>query len=87
MFTPVSDEQQVGVAERRAAVSALARSVEPARLDRLPRLPVCALQRPRHDVLEPAEHRAAVPSVFGEPVAVARLDRIAAPGASQGFRF
>jgi hypothetical protein len=47
---------------------------------------VRALEDPRHDVLEPAEHGAAVARVFGEPEAVVLLDRVPTPCAADGVR-
>ena len=55
--------------------------VGPGRLQRLPRLPVRALHRPRNDVLQPAEHRPAVTGMLGQPEAVRGLDGVSAPRA------
>ena len=51
-------------------------------LVRLARIPVGALDRPRDDVLEAAEHRVPRAGVLGRAVAVPRRDVGAAPGAA-----
>lgn len=76
----------MGVAERGAAMRALAPDVEARRLQRLPGFPVRPLHRPWDDVLEAAEDRAPVTGVLAEPVAVVGLDCVSAPGAAQRFR-
>ena len=72
--------------ERRPTLGAPAPVVEPARLDRLARLPVRAANRPGHDVLETAEDGAAIAVVLAEPEPVVRLDVGAAPRAAALFR-
>ena len=72
--TCASPSSALAVGARRGRVGA-------GRLERLPRLPVRALHRPWHDVLEPAEHGAAVAGVLGEPEAVGGLDGVSAPRA------
>jgi hypothetical protein len=85
VVAPMTNEQQVTVAERLSTVGAFALGVETGRLDGLPRLPVRSLHRPRHDVLQPAEHGTAVAGMLAEPVAVVLLDRITAPRAGEPF--
>ena len=74
MLAPVADEQHVRLLQRRTAVGALGGAIRPGRLDRLARIPVRPLHRPRHHVLQPAEHRAAVAGVLGRPEAVRGID-------------
>jgi hypothetical protein len=83
----VANQQQVGIVERAAAVSAgLVLGRQTDGLEWLARLPVRALYRPRDYVLEAAEDSSAVARVLGEPVAVVGLDGVPAPGAFQGHR-
>ena len=82
MLSAPADEHQVGVRERLVAVCA---AVDRRR--RLIRLtagdrPAGAADRPRDDVLEPAERRPALPGLLAEAVAVLRLEVAAAPAAA-----
>ena len=84
VLAPVPDEQDVRLLERGGAEGALRRPIGAGRLERLAGFPVCALHRPRHHVLEPAEHRAAVAGVLRRAVPVRAVDGGAAPGAAFG---
>ena len=65
MLAAVPDQDHVPVAELCLAVGARGGGVGPGGLQRLSRLPVRALHRPRNDVLQPAEHRPAVAGMLG----------------------
>ena len=85
MFAAVTDDHDVDVPKRGAAVGAVGDVVEQARwlLD-LARVPVWPLDRPRDDMLEAAERGpACARNLLGAP-AVLALDRIPAPGATLG---
>jgi hypothetical protein len=72
-------------AERGATLRALAANVQASRFERLPGFPMRTPDRPRHDVLQTAENRAAIAVVLAESEAVARLDVGAAPRAAAVF--
>jgi hypothetical protein len=72
--------------ERRAALSAVGGSVGAPGLERLSGLPVSALHRPGHDVLEAAEDCTAIARVLAQAVAVIHLDGVSAPRAARLFR-
>jgi hypothetical protein len=79
MVAAVTDQQEVAGAEHGAALGALAPGVQAFRFERLTGFPVRSPHRPRHDVLEAAEGRAAIAVVLAEPEAIAWLDVGAAP--------
>jgi hypothetical protein len=66
----MANKEDVGFFQRHSAEGAIGRSIGPRRLERLACLPVRALHRPRHHVLEAAEHGTAVTGVLGGPKAV-----------------
>src|SRR5215218_607011 len=78
VLAPRAQQEHVCVGERGAAEgAALQRRV----LHRRARFPPGAADRPRHDVLEPAEDRAAAARGLVGAIAVAVLDGRSAPGA------
>ena len=82
----MTNQQQMPALERRAALGAVGRSIAATELERLAGLPVSALHRPWHDVLEAAEDCSAIARVFAQAVAVVHLDDVSAPRAARMFR-
>ena len=80
VLTAVAHQQDVAIGKRLAAVGAVGRRVLEVRgFAERACLPVRPADRPRDDVLEPAEARDALSGGFGGPPAVARLERRPAP--------
>src|SRR5207253_8739407 len=83
VLAAVADEHDMDVAEPLAALRAgRQRILDVARLAECSGLPVSSLDRPRHHVLEPAEHRVALPRLLLQAEALLAVDRVAAPGAA-----
>src|SRR5829696_6472850 len=82
MLAAVVHEYHAGVVERDAALrAAIELRVRRQRLAERTGVPVRALHRPRHDVLEPAEHRAPLPGLLGDAIALVETNRRTAPAA------
>jgi hypothetical protein len=79
----VAYEHEVDLTEGLAAVGAgVERFLDVAWLRKRPRFPVRTLDRPRHDVLEPAEDGVPLTGLLLEPEPVVGLDLVAAPRAA-----
>lgn len=86
----MTNEQQVSFREWVSAVGTLRLRLQRARVDGRVRrkvqgkavLPARSAHRPGDDVLEPAEGRAPVAGLLGEPESVSLLDRVSAPRAN-----
>src|SRR5215210_3479236 len=84
VLAAVADEQDVGVLERAPAAHTAAEALPGvAGAQDGARLPVRALDRPRDDVLEPAEDRAPLAGGFGHAEALVLADLDPAPAARQ----
>src|SRR3954447_25682931 len=82
VLTAVPDQEDVRLGELRFAPRALGCAlVQRRRLGHLPGLPMRSLDRPRDQVLEPAEDGAPLPGGFVGAEAVIGLDLRPAPGA------
>ena len=80
MLAAVAHQQHAHVSQLGAALSALVdRARDAPRLHDLPRIPMGALDRPRHHVLEPAEGRFARAGDLLHAPAVLALDLAATP--------
>src|SRR3954470_21543430 len=79
VLAAAADEQDARLADLLAAVRADPQAGVGIGAGDPPGLPVRALQRPRHDVLEPAEGRAALAHGLGGTEALVAIDVVAAP--------
>src|SRR4051812_714083 len=83
MLAAVADQRDLDVAQGIPAVGAALQPVpHRLRLGHIARVPVSALDRPRHEVLQAAEHRAALARPLEQTEPVVALDASPAPGAA-----
>src|SRR5262249_52356021 len=82
VLAAMANEQDARVVERGVAVGAAGRLLADVDgVGALARIPLRASERPRNHVLEPAEHRAPLGGLVGQPVTVVGLHRSPAPSA------